>query len=289
MNLLISKNLHLVREVLQMKIKCEYCGSYIDDTDEKCKNCGAVNTHLRRNSNATPKTIEELKQWYVVHNLPDENITRFFIGKNYKGARAFGIYKDEESGNFVVYKNKQDGTRAIRYEGKDESYAVNELYIRLKEEIVNQKQNNINNGSNQRRKPHCKIIMIQLLAIFVVPVILNLIMFVSMLTIFNGPSSGYYKYNNNYYYCQYGKWYEYDDSRGWRHSVVPDELDDNYKDYYWSSTYYSNYGIDDFEDSIYYQAPSTSSSSSSSDWDSSSSWDSDSSWDSSSTDWDSDW
>ena len=83
------------------------------------------------------KTIEELKQWYVDHNLPDENITRFFIGKNYTEKRAFGIYKDEQTGNVVVYKNKDDGTRAIRYEGKDEAYGVNELYIRLKEEIIN--------------------------------------------------------------------------------------------------------------------------------------------------------
>ena len=78
-----------------MKIKCDYCGSYINDTDERCSNCGAVNNHLQRNSNEAPKTIEELKKWYVDHNLSDENITRFFIGKNYTEKRAFGIYKDE--------------------------------------------------------------------------------------------------------------------------------------------------------------------------------------------------
>lgn len=47
--------------------------------------------------NEAPKTIEELKQWYVDHKLPDENITRFFIGKNYTEKRAFGIYKDEQT------------------------------------------------------------------------------------------------------------------------------------------------------------------------------------------------
>lgn len=64
-----------------------------------------------------PKTIEELKQWYVVHNLPDETITRFFIGKNYQEPKAFGIYQELVTGDFVVYKNKADETRAVRYQG----------------------------------------------------------------------------------------------------------------------------------------------------------------------------
>ncbi len=122
-----------------MKIKCSYCDNYISDTDEKCPNCGAPNDGLKRVGNQVPKTIEELKQWYIDHNLPDENVTRFFIGKDIKEARAFGIYKDDNTGNFVVYKNKDTGVRAVRYEGKDESYAVNELYLKLKEEIMNQK------------------------------------------------------------------------------------------------------------------------------------------------------
>ena len=48
--------------------------------------------------------------------------------------KAFGIYKDSD-GNFVVYKNKGDGTRAERYRGKDEAYAVNEIYQKLRSEI----------------------------------------------------------------------------------------------------------------------------------------------------------
>ena len=33
-----------------MKLKCNYCGSFIKDTDEKCPNCGAVNEHLMRSA-----------------------------------------------------------------------------------------------------------------------------------------------------------------------------------------------------------------------------------------------
>lgn len=121
-----------------MKKVCDYCGSGYDDGLDSCPHCGAPNNFIRRGT-GVPRTIEELKQWYKDANLPPEETTRFFIGRNYTEKRAFGIYKDESTGDFIVYKNKDNGQRAIRYQGKDEAYAVNELYLRLKEEITNQK------------------------------------------------------------------------------------------------------------------------------------------------------
>ena len=123
-----------------MEVKCEYCGSMIDDKLDKCPNCGAPNQHMKRMVNGTPKTIAELADWYKARKLPPYETTRFFIGINYKEPRAFGIY--EENGEFIVYKNKDDGSRAIRYQGRDEAYAVNELYLKLKSEILNQKARN---------------------------------------------------------------------------------------------------------------------------------------------------
>ena len=35
----------------------------------------------------------------------------------------------------MVYKNKADGSRAVRYSGPDEAYAVRELYLKLKSEV----------------------------------------------------------------------------------------------------------------------------------------------------------
>ena len=131
-----------------MKVKCRYCDSFISDTCERCPNCGAVNEELKRVGDGVPTTISELKKWYVDHNLPDEVVTRFFIGKDYKEARAFGIYYDESKDLYIVYKNKDNGERKIRYEGKDEKYAVNELYMKLKEEILNQKSLNRNHFKN---------------------------------------------------------------------------------------------------------------------------------------------
>ena len=123
-----------------MQKRCDYCDNFYSDTLDCCPCCGAPNENVVRVIHDRPQTIEEFKQWYIDHNLPPEEITRYFIGKNIKEPKAFGIYKDPYTGNFVVYKNKADGMRAIRYDGKDESYAVNELYQRLLSEIANQKQ-----------------------------------------------------------------------------------------------------------------------------------------------------
>lgn len=127
-------------------MECPYCGSWIDATATNCPACGAVNVNMARFVYTTPRTIEELQQWYTERNLPSEEVTRFFIGKDVRTPRAFGIYK--QGARYIVYKNKADGSRAIRYEGPDEGYAVNELYLKLKEEILNQKMQNLDRRAN---------------------------------------------------------------------------------------------------------------------------------------------
>ena len=119
-----------------MRIKCDYCGSVFEDTLDRCPSCGAANAK-RIVSDNKPRTIEELAQWYIDRNLPPAEVTRFFIGRNYTEPRAFGIYRNEQ-GEFVVYKNKDDGTRAIRYQGFDEAYAVNELWLNSTSKSIKQ-------------------------------------------------------------------------------------------------------------------------------------------------------
>ena len=121
-----------------MKIICDYCGSIIDENNEICPNCGGTLDGVHRFADEQPRTIAELKEWYIARNLPSEEVTRFFIGKDIREPRAFGIYQDE-FGDFVVYKNKSNGERAVRYQGTDEAYAVNELYQKLKGEIADRK------------------------------------------------------------------------------------------------------------------------------------------------------
>lgn len=133
------------------RVKCRYCGSYIDDSLPNCPNCGAVNEYMLRFAKKTPRTVEELKSWYAARKLPPEEITRYFIGKDVKTPKAFGIYQDGDK--FIVYKNKSDGSRAIRYAGTDEAYAVNELYMKLKEEILNQKNGNLSASRTAKTPP----------------------------------------------------------------------------------------------------------------------------------------
>ncbi len=62
-----------------MRVKCEYCRQMIDEGLEKCPHCGATISAVNRVADKQPKTIEELQEWYKAHNLPPEEVTRFFI------------------------------------------------------------------------------------------------------------------------------------------------------------------------------------------------------------------
>ena len=273
-----------------MDVKCDYCDGFYEDQLENCPNCGATNKNIRRVSNQIPKTIEELKQYCVDNKVPTAQM-HFHIGEDYKGAKAFGIYRDGE--NVIVYKNKSDGSRAVRYNGKDEAYAVNEIYQKMRSEYANHKAANTSSMRSSASQPRRQNPQAQkknrLKRLLTAAIILGavILFFVAMAAI---PNNGYYTYGGNHYYNQSGSWYMYDDYYDdWMPSERPV---DNVNDYYDSSYYSSDYGGYDFSDSSYYVEPSYSSDSDSS-WDDDDSWDSwdsgsDWSWDSGS-DWDSDW
>ena len=266
-----------------MQIKCDYCGSMIDDQAQKCPSCGAPNNNLHRNTSKTPQTIEELKEYVISNNVPVDRM-RFHIGEDYRGAKAFGIYKDG-NGDTVVYKNKADGSRAIRYQGKDEAYGVGEIYTKMREEYLNAKEYNLNrnrtasNSRSTRQKSSSWLRYIPL-ALFIA-----LALFVNFGSFKSTKNNGYYSYNNTPYYYQSGDWYEYNDG-SWEPSYeTPEDLETHKEDYYESSTYDRQFADSSFEDSYYYEEPSSDSSDDSSDdWSSGSDWDFDTG-----SDWDSDW
>lgn len=235
-----------------LKIQCRYCGSFIEDTDEKCPNCGATNEDLKRTADTTPKTIEQLKAWYEAHHLPPSSVTRFFIGEDYTHPKAFGIYR-KPNGHVVVYKNKADGSRAIRYEGADEAYGVNELYMRLKEEILQQKTRGIKNpssvsnyssgGKNKGKRRHFWSLKAQLILIFsiVFATIGSTFFFLHLESRPLDIPEGYYttqitdsyQYGTLFYYLKdYNTWFlslDYEDENVWKNlnhtgSSLPDDL-----------------------------------------------------------------
>ena len=309
-----------------MKIKCEYCDSMINDSMEKCPFCGATNENVVRSTPDQPTTIEGLKQWYRDRGLPPYDVTRFFIGENHIGAKAFGIYADGD--NFIVYKNKADGSRAIRYKGTDEAYAVNELLQRLKQEIIEQKVHNISNArnsntstsgyessrSNGRKSGYGKFLLKYVFILMTIQFAISLV--VLFVTFWSGHSNlakdGYYRYNNHVYYHDSYKseeaWYTFDDySDKWTRvydNKLPSALadEDRREDFYFTPVWDKTTQYTDFETSStavsshnsleaeYNRNHVTSDSWSSSDDSSSYDWDSgSSSWDSDSSSWDSDW
>ena len=278
-----------------MKIKCDYCGSMIDEAVESCPHCGAHLSGVNRTASSQPKTIEDLKAWYEAHNLPPEEITRFFIGKNIKEPKAFGIYKTD-TGDCVVYKNKSTGERAIRYQGSDEAYAVNELYQRLRAEIADQKRASRSQQQPQATRPASERVADmkkkkRLKGCGCLTIILAVLFGFGLLVALDDTAPhGYYNYQGKEYYNQYGTWYQYDEENdNWIKAASLSEIinDENYKDYEVLST--DHQGMR-FEESSWYDDGSSYHSDDDDDWDNDYSWDSDNdSWSSSSTDWDSDW
>lgn len=273
-----------------MKIKCDYCGSTIEEKNAACPNCGAALSGANRFAGEQPKTIEELQRWYEARELPPEEVTRFFIGKNITEPRAFGIYKDG-SGDFIVYKNKADGTRAIRYQGADEAYAVNELYQKLKSEIADRKsrsgEKRYQEAATRETRQRKSKVSSRMAGIYAICILIPALSAVVLANKNDGPSRGYYRYENETYYCQSSSWYYYDDEADdWsalNEEEVPEEV---YSDEDGEYLTYSHEGKS-FEDSIWYVEDSYDDYDS--DWDSDYNWDSGSSWDSGGTDWSSDW
>ena len=248
-----------------MKIQCEFCNSMFNDTLEQCPNCGAVNKNVRRSTSDQPTTIEGLKEWYESKGLPPYETTRFFIGENHTGPKAFGIYKDELSGNFIVYKNKVDGSRAVRYEGTDEAFAVNEIQTRLKQEILQQKAaaskpagyrppSGNKSGSSKPKKSGITRIFGRICIITMVITFLA-----GIISYSNRPAvEGYYEFDDELYY------HYYEDEYGWAHY---DESEDDWvdvfycpytelvtqrsaKNYFLSEDYKKKYGGYDYADSL---------------------------------------
>jgi len=293
-----------------MQVKCEYCDQYYDSALPKCPNCGSPNDNLRRTADEVPQTIGELKAWFDSRGFTAEK-TRFFIGEDYRKPKAFGIYKDA-GGKCVVYKNKANGERAVRYEGYDEKYAVNELYERMQSEIVNQKSHYVEKkkalaidevrrtNEEVTRKRRGSGVRRFFVTIFVILGISSVIYQVGKRLGFyvgNRYDNGYYTYEDETYYSLDDHWYYYDplEEYWWPAETIPEDLGNGAADYYQSSYYTPDIGAMDFTETDYYsnwEYDQTHSSSYDDDYDDYDDWDSDwgsDDWDSGDTDWDSDW
>ncbi|MBR3077540.1 MAG: hypothetical protein IKH07_06420 [Oscillospiraceae bacterium] len=267
------------------KNRCEYCGERYDASLRRCPHCGGLNPLAfraedreaqissagsgeaysaqdlrpeedRQQGVIKPRTIDELQRFAADHNLPLRKM-RVHLGEDYRGARAYGIYQAED-GSFVVYKNKSDGSRAVRYQGSDEAYAVNELFLKMKEQIALQPARRAAVLGGTRRAftpspdstppaepPSWKAVVKKNAWKYLLILLICTVIWYAVKH--RGPSKGYYRYGGDYYYYQSSNWYHYNSgSSQWYPVTVDDALSDNYRDYFQSDDYESSYGVQDF-------------------------------------------
>ena len=265
--------------------QCKYCGSTVSSSEKTCPSCGAPNEGYVAETERRiflPQTIDELKEYCAERGMPLLKM-RFFIGEDYRKPKAFGIYKDGK--NFVVYKNKASGERAIRYQGPDEKYAVNELFLKLLDECHNRgiypdgKTPEVTGSTRARRKGSR---LGRMAIVFYLAFCILFSAFCAIYSHHQHRNDGYYSTGDGNVYYHYGdSWYYTDDSTtlgSWYEAY--DFPEENYEEYSLGKDWDSDWGVSDFKDSSTYESLQERSSSSSSDYDS---------WDSSDTDWDSDW
>lgn len=259
---------------------CTYCGTALSPGDEICPSCGAPNldyTPGGEGGTRKPRTIEELRSFCASKGMPLEKM-RFFIGVDEPSPRCFGIYR--QGNRFIVYKNKSDGSRAVRYDGPDEAYAVNELYEKLLEEHRLRQGGSSGHvagaaRSGARRRNS------RLRTLLIVAIILVVLLYQFAGTKLIHRKDGYYRWEDRTYYRYGSSWYV--DSDYYDDWVETDSFPlEDYGSYYLGDDYDDSWGGSDFTESSAW--------SSIQDSDSDSDWDTDySDWDSGDTDWDSDW
>lgn len=296
--------------------KCRYCGAVVSSEERYCPSCGAPNEGFVADTVRriiTPSTIEELKEYCAERNMPLLRM-RFFIGEDQREPRAYGIYRD--GNDFIVYKNKADGQRAIRYQGPDEAHAVRELFLKLMAEC---RLRGISPDGRKQEKASLRVpektlgivpekasgskvpsgkVSLEALA-FIVFVAVSILIFII------SAYSQEFQSPDEYYYSGSGySWDEEDDYPDYYYEdddADDDDVDvdvDDDVDYYYSGgdDRDSDWGSSSEDTDTW--VDSFDSSDSGDDWDSdwgssfddSDTWDNSfDSWDSGDTDWDSDW
>ena len=297
--------------------QCKYCGSTVSSSDEQCPNCGAPNEGYVVDTERQvflPRTIEELKEYCAERGMPLLRM-RFFIGEDYRKPKAFGIFKDGD--DFVVYKNKANGQRAVRYRGPNEAFAVNELFQKLMDECrsrgiypdgrIPEKPSSdtvwirlktseyhdpgIHSNGRIHEKASSGTLMSRLKNAGIIPPLICILVMLLLSAVMAAYSlnqhrgDGYYGTGNGTVYYHYGDdWYytnDTDNSGDWYETdTFPTS---EYEEYSLGEDWDSDWGVSDFRSSSTWEEIQESDSNDSPD---SPGYDT---WDAGDTDWDTDW
>ncbi len=88
-----------------------------------------------------PVTIEELKDLCAQRGINLYQLG-FYLGSDHIGPNAYGVYKDYWTGDFIVYKNIEDGSKEVLYQGQDEATAVSKINEQLRNTLLNAEVSN---------------------------------------------------------------------------------------------------------------------------------------------------
>lgn len=121
------------------RIKCKSCSEWINDTDERCYSCGAVNEDYKRLMDGSPKTIEELRAWFG-RETSETPINFVAIGMDVNEPGYKSIVKD--GAMVYIYQNDETGERTVLYSGRDEGYAVNLMFFELQQKLTKKRDMN---------------------------------------------------------------------------------------------------------------------------------------------------
>ena len=278
---------------MAQSFRCEYCGSSLSSDEQNCPYCGAPNPHYLPGASIAPaeswerpRTISELQAYCASRGMPLEKM-RFFIGEDYREPRAFGIYRD--GSDFVVYKNKADGSRAIRYRGPDEAFAVGELYDKLMAEHAIRADLRRSRASSSGPARGGARSGGRLRNNLLRNVILPLVILFALSSVFTAVSNrishrndGYYRVGEDLFYRYGASWFMdslYSDD--WYE--VEDFPYEDYREYYQGNEYDDSWGGSSFTDSqAWSDLQDSGSDYDGGDYDYGD-------WDAGDTDWDSDW
>ncbi len=88
-----------------------------------------------------PVTIDELRDYCNKSGISLYQLN-FYLGSDHIGSNAHGIYKDYWTGDFIAYKNLEDGSKEVLYQGTDEAKGVKKLYDCLLNVLQNAEEQN---------------------------------------------------------------------------------------------------------------------------------------------------
>lgn len=133
-----------------MKVHCSSCGELVEDYEYRCPLCGSILYSAEDSTEGDSReirdidcdedisSIEELQEWVSKHRIPVEEM-RITIGEKYSGCNLKGIYKDRETGEFVIYRQTSSGEYIEDLRCSDESLAVNKIKWSIEERISSNK------------------------------------------------------------------------------------------------------------------------------------------------------